>query len=60
MLDLSFPVVFKFVAHTLTSIAIGFELKDFINDKKGEKHRDLISILLLVIDIILIHYVVIK
>lgn len=60
MYILSLPTIIKTIAYLLTSIAIIFEIKDFINDKEGEKHRDIISILSLIINMVLIHYTTIK
>lgn len=52
--------IIKGIAYLLILIAIVFEIKDLIQDKSSEKHRDVVSILILVMNIILIHFTTIK
>ncbi|WP_297419318.1 hypothetical protein [Clostridium sp.] len=52
----TFSNILKSIAYICIAIALIYKLKDLKDDAKKDKHRDLVDILLIIIDIIFVHY----
>lgn len=55
-----FSATIKIIAYCLILIAIFFKVKDLIKDSNNDKHRDIVDLLLLVLDIVFVYYTKIK
>jgi hypothetical protein len=49
-------IIVKTVAYMLIVIAIYYKSKDLLKDENKDKHRDVVDLLLLALDIVLINY----
>ena len=49
-------IIVKTIAYILILIAIYYKGKDLLKDENKDKHRDVVDLLLLVLDVVLINY----